>query len=254
MSKILIKKAVKELINNKSRTVEKPRKYLLTDISKDFHCKEGVITKSQLKKKDGSKIKTKQDKEFTILTADFMDIYKKMKRGAQIISLKDVGTIIAYTGINKNSKVLDAGSGSGGLACFLAHICKEVTTYDIRDDHIEIVKENKKRLNLKNLKIKKGDIREKISEKNLNLIVFDLPDPWEALPTAKKALKVGGYLVSYSPTIPQVQDFVNIAKEDFSHIITMEIIKREWEIDGRKVRPITTQNVHTGFLTFFRNI
>jgi len=254
MPKILIKKAVKELINNKSRTIEKPRKYLVNDTSKDFHCKEGIITKAQLKKKDGSKIKTKQGKEFTILTPDFMDLYKKIKRGAQIISLKDIGTIIAYTGINHKSKIVDAGAGSGGLACFLANICKEVTTYDIRDDHIEIVKENKKRLNLNNLKIKKGDIRKKISEKNADLITLDLPDPWEALPSAKKALKIGGYLVSYSPTIPQIQDFVNKAKEDFNHIITMEIIKREWEIDGRKVRPITTQNVHTGFLTFFRKI
>jgi len=254
MPKILIKKARKELINDKQRTIEKSRKYLVNDTSKDFHSQEGIIKKSDLNKKDGSKIKSSKGKEFTILTPDFMDLYKKMKRGAQIISLKDVGTIIAYTGINKNSKVVDAGAGSGGLACFLAHICKEVTTYDIREDHIEIVKENKERLNLKNLKIKNKDIRKGIQEKNIDLITLDLPDPWEAIKSVKKSLKIGGYLVSYSPTIPQIQDFVNKAKEEFQHIISMEIIKREWEIDGRKVRPITTQNVHTGFLTFFRNI
>jgi len=258
MPKILIKKPKKEFIKdlNRTITIEKQRKYLVEDISKDFHCQEGIIQKKDLKKKDGSKIQTSTKKEFTLLSADFIDIYKRIKRSAQIISLKDIGTIIAYTGINKNSKVVDAGAGSGALACFLAHICKEVTTYEIRDDFIKIVKENKERLNLKNLKIKNKDIYRGIDEKDIDLITLDLPSPWNALASVEKSLKIGGYLVSYSPTMPQVIDFVNIInkKDNFIHLKTIELIKREWEIDGRKVRPFTTQNVHTGFLSFVRKI
>jgi len=189
-----------------------------------------------------------------LLNADFIDVYKKIKRSAQIISLKDIGAIIAYTGVNRNSKVVDAGAGSGALACFLAHICKEVTTYEIRDDFYNIVKENKERLGLKNLNIKKKDVFEGITERDVDLITLDLPDPWNALDAVNKALKVGGFLVSYSPTIFQVADFVNQLTDDFIHLLTIELIKREWEIKGRKVRPITTQNVHTGFLSFVRKI
>jgi tRNA (adenine57-N1/adenine58-N1)-methyltransferase len=254
MSKILIKKVKVLKEKNKEIILEKPRKYLVQDISKDFHSKDGIVLKKDLKRKNGSKVKTNIGKEFTLLSADFMDIYKKIKRGAQIISLKDIGAIVAYTGINKTSKVVDAGAGSGALACFLAHICKEVTTYEIRDDFYKIVKENKEKLDLKNLNVKKKDVFKGISERNVDLVTLDLPDPWNALGVVSKALKIGGYLVSYSPTIFQVADFVNKLSDDYVHLLTLELIKREWEIKGRKVRPITTQNVHTGFLSFVRKI
>ena len=85
---------------------------------------------------------------------------------------------------------------------------------------------------------------------------MDLPEPWKAINAAKKALKVGGFLVSYSPTIPQTQDFVNkINKDkDFVHVKTSEIIEREWEIDERKVRPKSQQIGHSGFISFTRRI
>ena len=232
------------------------KSFFIRDSSKDFHCQFGVVSKKNLKKKDGSVIKTNTGKEFVVFTSSFIDDYKKIKRNAQIITRKDVGLIIAETGVNKDSKVVDAGAGSGALACFLANICKEVTTYDIREDFIKIVETNKERLGLKNLKIKKKNIYDGISEKNIDLITLDLPEPWKALNSAKKALKSGGFLVSYSPTIPQVVDFVNAVNGDkgFVHIKTVELIQRDWEVDGRRVRPITTQTVHTGFLSFVRKI
>ena len=98
-------------------------------------------------------LKSNTNKEFFIFAPAFIDLYRKIKRDAQIIPLKDIGLIIAETGINKESKVLDAGSGSGALACFLASISKEVVTYEIREDFIEIVKSNIEFLGLKNIKI-----------------------------------------------------------------------------------------------------
>ena len=230
--------------------------FYLKDISKDFHCQFGLVKAKDLKKKDGSIIKTNTGKELIIFTPSFIDSYKRIKRGAQIITRKDAAMIIAETGMNKDSKVVDAGAGSGALACLLANICKEVITYEIREDFFKIVEQNKEFLELKNLKIKNKDIYKGIDEKNVDLITLDLPEPWEAIPSAKKALKTGGFLVSYSPTIPQVMDFVNkIGKEDsFQHIKTIELIMREWEVEERKVRPITTQTVHTGFLSFCRKI
>ncbi len=230
--------------------------FYLRDISKDFHCQFGLIKAKELKKKDGSIIKTNTGKELIIFTPFFIDTYKKIKRGAQIITRKDIAAIIAETGINKDSKVVDAGTGSGALACFLANICKEVTTYEIRKDFLKIAEQNKKFLNLKNLKIKNKNIYEGIDEKNIDLITLDLPEPWKAIKPAKKALKTGGFLVSYSPSIPQVMDFINAVSKDRwpQQIKTIEIIQREWEIDERKVRPKTTQTVHTGFLSFVRKI
>jgi len=235
--------------------MNKHDKFLVKDSYNDFHTKHGYFKKQDLKK-TSSKIKSNTKKEFTIFDPYFIDLYRKIKRDAQIIPLKDIGLIVAETGVNPTSKVVDAGSGSGALCCFLANIVKEVITYEIREDFIEIVKKNIHYLNLKNIKIKNKSIYDGISEKNIDLIVLDLPEPWKAVNAAKKALKLGGFLVSYSPSIPQTQDFVNkINKDkDFVHVKTSEIIEREWEVDGRKVRPRSQQIGHSGFISFVRKI
>lgn len=233
------------------------KKFYVRDMDKDFHTQYGFVKKEDLKKiKDETVLKTNTHKEFAIFSPFFADLYRKIKRDAQIIPLKDVGLIIAETGINKNSKIIDAGSGSGALACFLAHLCKEVVTYEIREDFIEIVKKNIEFLGLKNIKIKNKDVYSGIDEKDIDLVVLDLPEPWKAITNAKKALKVGGFLVSYSPSIPQTMDFVNEIHKNtnFVHVNTSEIIEREWEVEERKVRPKSRGIGHSGFISFCRRI
>ena len=50
---------------------------------------------------------------------------------------KDIGMVIAYTGITKQSKCFDAGTGSGWLAVSLARVAKEVTSYEMRDEFMK---------------------------------------------------------------------------------------------------------------------
>ena len=40
-------------------------------------------------------------------------ILKKLKRGPQVLLPKDLGMIVAYGGMSKESVVVDAGAGSG---------------------------------------------------------------------------------------------------------------------------------------------
>ena len=233
------------------------KKFLVKNLDEDLHTQYGFFKKDELKKaKSGSKVLSNTKNEFTIFDPYFIDLHRRIRRSAQIIPLKDVGLIVAETGVNNKSKIVDAGSGSGALACFLANLVKEVITYEIREDFIKIVKDNIDFLNLKNVKIKKKDIYNGIDEKNVDLVVLDLPEPWKALKSAEKALKPGAFLVSYSPTIPQVMDFVNEARENkhFTYIKTSEIIEREWEIEGRKVRPRSQAIGHSGFISFVRKI
>lgn len=231
--------------------ISKEKKFLVKDTSKDFHTKDGMIKSKDFKK---SKVKTNKKVEFSVLDPQFIDIYGKIKRGAQIISLKDIGAIITETGINKDSKILDAGSGSGALSCYLAHIAKEVITYDIEYNAIKITKENIKSLDLKNIKIKNKDICKGISEKNLDLITLDLKEPWNVLQKAHKALKKGAFLVIYTPQITQALSCINKIKNKFIHIKTKETAEREWKLEGKIAKPITPLISHTGFLTFLRKI
>jgi tRNA (adenine57-N1/adenine58-N1)-methyltransferase len=233
------------------------RKFYARDLSQDLHTQYGFIKKEDLKKaKEGDLLKSNTNREFYIFSPQFIDLYRKIKRDAQIIPLKDIGFIIAETGINKSSKVLDAGSGSGALACFLAATAKEVVTYEIREDFIEIVKSNIEFLGLKNVKIKNKDIYKEIDDKNIDVVILDLPEPWNAIENCAKALKPGGFLVSYSPSIPQIADFVNAIRknEDFVYLKTLEITEREWEVEDRKVRPKSKGLGHSGFLSFARKV
>ena len=258
MPKILIKKGKREYIKEigKEVTVSKPRYYYVEDPAKDFHTTEGIISKKDLKKKDGSIVKTNTGKEFLVFSSSFIDDYRRIKRIPQIIPLKDIGIIAAETGIGKQSRVVDAGTGSGALACFIAHLVKEVISYEINKEYIQIAKQNIKQLGLKNVKVKEKNIYKEIDEKDLDLVVLDLPEPWNAIRSAEKALKVGGFLVSYSPTIPQVMDFVNTISNNPNFIVikTIEMIERKWDVYQRKVRPKSEGIGHSGFLTFVRKI
>lgn len=232
------------------------RKFYAKDLNEDLHTQYGFIRKEELKMaRDGTLLKSNTSKEFFIFSPFFIDLYRKIKRSAQIIPLKDIGYVIAETGLNKESRVLDAGSGSGALACFLAGIAKEVITYEIRGDFAEVVKSNIGFLGLKNVKVKNKDIYNEIDDKDIDVVTLDVPEPWNAIENCSKALIAGGFLVSYSPSVPQAADFANAVKrnERFVYIKTVEIVEREWEIEGRKVRP-KSKSLHSGFLSFARKV
>lgn len=256
MSRLAIKKGKKKFIEDLNREVKvsKPAHYYIEDVSRDFHCTDGIIKKSDLNKT--GIVKTSKNKEYSILASDFIDDYRKIKRLAQIIPLKDIGAIIAATGIGPKSRVIDSGTGSGAVSLFLARYSKEVITFDTNQEHLDIAKANAKKLGIKNIRFRKADIKKGIKEKDADLFVLDIPDPWEAADTLDKTVKIGGFIAVYSPTIPQTSDFVNKVKDNdsFLHIKTIEIIERRWEIDGRKVRPSGQEIGHSGFLTFVRKI
>ncbi|MDO8661427.1 MAG: methyltransferase domain-containing protein [Candidatus Woesearchaeota archaeon] len=258
MPRILITKGKREYIPELQRevTVIKPKQYYVNDLAKDFGTSQGVIVKKDLKKKDGSKVKTNTNKEFVILTPNFSDLFKRLRKGPQSISIKDAGIIAGETSIGKESVVLEAGTGSGWLTCFLAHICQRVISYDIREDFQEIGKHNAKMLELDNITFKIGNVYERITEKNNDVIILDLPEPWRALENAIKAVKIGGWIVSYSPSVPQIQEFCNTASKKDSVLMgkTIEVIERLWKVEGQAVHPKSISIGHTAFLTFCRRI
>ncbi len=256
MAKIIIKKAKKQYIEELDREVSVSRKkeYFVKDVSKDFSTEHGIIKQKDLDK-DG-KIKSSLGKEFFVFESQFIDNYKHIKRLPQIIPRKDIGLIITETGLGGKSIVVDAGSGSGGLSLMLANVVKKIITYDIKKEHCEIVESNAKELGLKNIVVKNKDIYEGIDETDVDVIILDLPEPWLAVKNCINALKKGGFIINYSPSVPSVMDFVSeINKyERLLYLKTVELILREWEFDKRKVRPKSKMMGHSGFLSFVRKI
>ena len=255
-AKILVRKGRKQYFEDLERevTIVKEKQFYIDDLSRDYSTQYGTIKKADLKKT--GTIKSNQDKEFRIFDAAFIDNYKHMKRLPQVIPLKDIGYIVAKTGVGPDSVVVEGGTGSGALAIFLARICKKVHSYEIEKAHIDVSKENIDALGIKNITIRQKSMYDGIDDKDVDLVCLDLPEPWKVLPHAVKALAPGGFIVSYSPTIIQTADFVNAMNEmaEFTHLKTVEVIERDWEVDKRKVRPRSKSNIHSGFISIGRKI
>ncbi|MFH1789184.1 MAG: tRNA (adenine-N1)-methyltransferase [Candidatus Altiarchaeota archaeon] len=230
---------------------EKGGSYLVKK-SVDAHTKYGFIKADELSKaKAGDVLTSNIGKKFTVLTPDSTDFFRKAKRGPQAVTMKDCGIIAAKTGIASGSKVVEAGTGSGVLSMFLANILKpgKIVTYEVREDFAEIAAKNFERFGIKNIDLKQKNIYEGIDEENLDAIILDLPEPWLVVEHAKKSLKAGGYLTSYSPSITQSKKFSDELREDFTHE-TLETLERTWNM--KTVRPDTRMLGHTGFITIAR--
>ncbi len=219
--------------------------------SGDLNTEFGLIKEKDIKKSK-DKVYSNKKIEFKIIDANFTDKISKIKRGPAVILPKDIGLIITSTGINKNSKVLDAGTGSGVLSSYLSNFCKTVYSYEINKEFYDLAKKNFSDLDIKNIILKNKSVKD-IAEKDLDLIALDLPNPEIALESAYKALKSGSFLVIYLPNITQVMDIVKKASE-FKLIKVIELIEREWHVESQRVRPHSLMIGHTAFLIFFRKI
>lgn len=231
--------------------IRNDKKYYWSE--KDLHTDSGIIKEDDLKK-DLARVKSHAGKEFFMFPALFTDKVDKIKRLPQALLEKDIALILIYTGIDRNSVVLEAGTGSGKLTVFLAKNVKKVISYEINNQHAEIAKQNLEFLDIKNVEIKNKDIYNGIEEKNLDLIVLDLPEPYRVVKYAQESLRPGSFLVACLPTITQVSSLVNEMKNyPFVIVKTVELIEREWLVEDKRVRPKNTSQ-HTVFLTFARKV
>ena len=168
---------------------------------------------------------------------------------------KDIGWIVAKTGLNSKSKIVDAGGGSGSLCFSLANLGAEVTVYEINPEHFRILQKNKQLFGLENIHLKQEDITKGIKEKELDLLTLDLPEPWKVTPHAEEVLKEGAYIVVYLPNLIQVQEFINSTKKSQITIIEIvELLERKWKIEDKIMRPEFQMLGHTGFMVLGRKL
>lgn len=236
---------------------ERGKKYMVAD--KEFHTDFGFITEEDIiGSKAGNVLKTHLGREFKVIKPNVNDYIELMERKCSIILPKDIGIIVAKTGLGSGFRVLDAGTGAGATALHFGNIVGkegEVYSYEIREDFAEIAERNIKGFGLENVQVKCTDVTEGIEEKNLDLIFLDLPKPWDAAEYAKEALKVGGYIATYTPFVEQVQILQRVLKKvGLSEVESFECIFRGIEVTNKGTRPKTRMAGHTGYLTFARKL
>ena len=182
----------------------------------------------------------------------FPEILRKCKRGPQVVLPKDIGIILAYSGVGKNSLVVDAGAGSGWLAVALANVAKRVESYEWREEFAELAEKNAKKAGVSgSLEIKRKHVFEGIDESEADLVTLDLADADKVVPHAHKALRKGGMVFGYLPHVEQARRFFeSCEKEGFGDIQMVECIVRNYLVRSAGVRPENTGLTHTAYIVF----
>ena len=237
----------------------KDRRYLITlREGAAFHTHAGIIQHDDLiGTSEGSLVRASTERSFLVLRPTLSDVVLKMPRGAQVIYPKDLGTILLQADIGPGMRVLEAGVGSGALSMTLLRAGALITGYEIREDFAQQATKNVHDMLgtdvAYHLQIR--DVTLGIDEEDLDRIVLDMPEPWAVVAHAERALRPGGILLAYLPTINQTQLLRETLRQySFGMEETVEILRRTWHVDGRSVRPDHRMVAHTGFLTSARRL
>jgi tRNA (adenine57-N1/adenine58-N1)-methyltransferase len=184
------------------------------------------------------------------------------RRQAQPIYPKDLGAILIAADIHPGARVLEAGTGTGALTLAVLRAVGPtgaVVSYEAREEFLEAAR----RAIVEtlgavpdNLALKLGDVYLGIEETDMDRVLLDLPEPWQAVPGAKSALRPGGILFAHCPNVSQVQRFFDCLREvrGFGMLEAFELLQRGWTVRGRSMRPSHRMVAHTGFLCFARRL
>ncbi|MDG2027499.1 MAG: tRNA (adenine-N1)-methyltransferase [Acidimicrobiales bacterium] len=240
--------------------IDRKRRRYLVDLAEggEFHTHSGVLSHDELiGSEEGALFRSTKGMVFTVLRPTITDFVLKMPRGAQVIYPKDIGPILILADIFSGARVLESGLGSGALSTGMLRAGAEISGYEIREDFEEKARENVSRFLgdevMDRYRTQVRDVYEGIDETDLDRVVLDLPEPWQVVPHAEKALRPGGIFVAYSPSIMQVSQLHEAFEEShFGFAETTEVLNRGWHVQGAAVRPDHRMVAHTGFLTHAR--
>ena len=237
----------------------KGRRYLTTlKEGGEFHTHAGYFPHAEVVgQTEGAVVKANLGALYVVLRPTLEDFVVVMPRGAQVIYPKDLGPILMMADIAPGVRVLESGVGSGALSMTMLRAGAVIVGYELREDFA-----NRARANVRSFlgvdvldryHVELRDCYEGIDETEMDRVVLDLPEPWRVVPHAAGALRAGGILVAYTPTIGQAAELrATLDLAPFGFAETIEVLHRSWHIEGQSVRPDHRMVAHTGFLTAAR--
>ncbi|KAM7278256.1 hypothetical protein ACFE04_005390 [Oxalis oulophora] len=161
----------------------------------------------------------------------------------QILYIADISFVVMYLEIVPGCVVLESGTGSGSLTTSLARAVApmgHVYTFDFHEQRAASAREDFEKTGVNDLitvgvrDIQGQGFPDEFSGK-ADSVFLDLPQPWNAIPSAGKMLKPDGVLCSFSPCIEQVQQSCETLRSNFTDIRTFEILLRSYEVREEKM-------------------
>ncbi len=241
----------------------KDREYLSRlDQRRPIAIRGGKISVDDIIGRDeGIVVRSSYNEPFLVFRPSLAQLVPNLPRTAQVIYPKDLGPILIWADLFPGARVVEAGVGAGSLSMALLRAIGEegrLFSYEVREDFAALAQKNVSRYfgPAPNWRVTLGDVAVALDETNIDRVLLDLPEPWQIIGPAWQALRPGGILLSYLPTVPQVKTFVDALRDDnrFACIETSETLMRFWHIKGMSVRPQHRMIAHTGFLTTARRL
>ena len=205
---------------------------------------------------EGIVVRSSVNEPFLVFRPSLPQLIPNLPRTAQVIYPKDIGPILVWADLFPGARVVEAGVGAGALSMALLRAIGSdgrLISYELREDFSEMAQQNVARYfgPSPNWTIKLGDVASALEETDIDRVVLDLPEPWHVIERAWRALRPGGILLCYLPTVLQVKNLVDGLRDDkrFACIETSETLMRFWHFKGMSARPQHRMVAHTGFLT-----
>ena len=240
----------------------KDREYLSRlDQRRPIAIRGGKISVDDIIGRDeGSVVKSSYNEPFLVFRPSLPQLIPNLPRTAQVIYPKDLGPILIWADLFPGARVVEAGVGAGALSMALLRAIGEegrLFSYEVREDFADLAQKNVSRYfgPAPNWRVTLGDVAA-LEETGIDRVILDLPEPWHVIEPVWKALRPGGILLCYLPTVIQVKSLVDALRDDkrFACIETSETLMRFWNIKGMSVRPQHRMVAHTGSLTSARRL
>lgn len=245
-------------------TDSKRRRHTITlQAGHSFHTHRGVLEHDVLiGSEEGTVVYTNSGAAYLALRPLLADYTVSMRRGATVVYPKDAAQIVAMADIFAGARVVEAGAGSGALACWLLRAVGDaglVSSYERRDDFAEVARRNVERFfggQHPAWQLTVGDLADSLAERAVDRVILDMLSPEECLDPASKALVPGGVICCYVATTTQLSRTVESLREHgtFTEPEAWENMVRSWHVEGLAVRPDHRMIGHTGFLVTARRL
>ena len=210
---------------------------------------------------EGTVVRSSLNEPFLVFRPSLPQLIPNLPRSAQVIYPKDIGPILLWADLFPGARVVEAGVGAGALSMALLRAIGdqgELFSYEIREDFAELAQKNVARYfgPAPNWQVNVGDVALALAEHDVDRIILDLPEPWRVIERSWTALRPGGCLLCYLPTVLQVKSLVDALRLDkrFACIEVSESLMRFWHFKGLSARPQHRMVAHTGFLTSARRL
>jgi tRNA (adenine57-N1/adenine58-N1)-methyltransferase len=229
----------------------------------EFSTKKGQIKHDDIiGQPEGIIIYSALEAPYQVFRPLLFEYVVSMPRGAAIIYPKDAAQIVAQADIYPGARVVEAGAGSGSLTSYLLRAIGPTGTlgsYELREEFAENVVKNVHQVHgteIPGWTLTVGDVREVISETEIDRLILDMVDPWTCIPLAMDRLVPGGIVCAYVATTTQLSRFVETVRETggFTEPRAWETLERDWHLEGLAVRPQHKMNGHTAFLVTARRM